>query len=265
MTKLEKEIKILNIDKNKIQEKLKNLGAKFVSSNIQKVYVYDLPSIYTRYLDCINLLNSHNKEYEKEVLISKLKGVLVELEDLLDNEDIEKIFNITGGKKISDYLEENSLSENKEIFCNKEILSVIQKYNINPNKWVRLRQTGDKTTLTVKHIVNNNNDDFQKVLETEMEVPSIEICNNMLYQLGFVYRNYQEKERISYILEDVEIDIDSWPHIPTYLEIENDNIDKIKSIVLKLELNDKEIVSCNTVEIYKKYGLDVYSYRELKF
>lgn len=264
MTKYEKEVKILDVDKNNLQEKLNSLGAEFIASNTQKVYVYDLQSIYTRYLDCINLLNSNN-EYEKEVLISKLKGVLFELEDLLNNEDREKIFNITGGENILDYIEKYSLSESKCILCNNEILSVIQKYNINPNKWVRLRQTGEKTTLAVKHIVKSSNDDFQKVLETEMEVPSIEICNNMLYQLGFVFRNYQEKERITYILDDVEIDIDSWPNIPTYLEIENDNMDKIRSIIHKLGLDDKEIVSCNTVEVYKKYGLDVYSYRELKF
>ena len=32
-----------------------------------------------------------------------------------------------------------------------------------------------------------------------------------------------------------------------------------------LELSDKEVISCNTAEVYKKYGLDIYQYRELRF
>ncbi len=33
-------------------------------------------------------------------------------------------------------------------------------------------------------------------------------------------RAVQENKRCHYILEDVEIDIDSWPMIPDYIEIE---------------------------------------------
>ena len=50
-----------------------------------------------------------------------------------------------------------------------------------------------------------------------------------------------------------------------YLEIEGESDNQISSIVKKLDLSGKEIVSCNTAEVYKKYGLDIYQYRELKF
>ena len=38
-----------------------------------------------------------------------------------------------------------------------------------------------------------------------MEVPSIESGNTILEQLGFSFRNYQEKKRNTYILDDIEI------------------------------------------------------------
>lgn len=102
-------------------------------------------------------------------------------------------------------------------------------------------------------------------METEIEVPSIEEGNRILEQLGFSFRNYQEKQRATYSVDGVEVDIDSWPLIPTYIEIENDSEKTIADTVNKLELQDHEIVSCNTAEVYNKYGIDLYEYRELRF
>ena len=106
---------------------------------------------------------------------------------------------------------------------------------------------------------------MQPVMETEIEIPSIESGNAILEQLGFSFRNYQEKKRTRYILDNAEIDIDSWPLIPPYLEIEGESDEQIESLIKKLGLSDKEIVSCNTAEVYEKYGLDIYQYRQLKF
>jgi len=162
-------------------------------------------------------------------------------------------------------LSDDGLSSDKML-----IIDIINNYEINPNKWVRLRRTNNKTTITVKHILNPKTQEMQKmsiqsVLETEMEVPSMEIGNSLLEQLGFSFRNYQEKERETYVLDGVEIDIDTWPMIPTYIEIENDSESKIKEIIEKLGLENNEIVSCNTEDVYKKYGIDLYQFRELRF
>ena len=49
------------------------------------------------------------------------------------------------------------------------------------------------------------------------------------------------------------------------MEIECDDEDVINEIVEKLELNNKEIVSLNTEQLYKRIGIDVHSMSELKF
>ena len=72
------------------------------------------------------------------------------------------------------------------------------------------------------------------MLETEIEVPSIKEANNLLEALGYAYKSYQEKERVTYVLDDYELDIDTWPGIPTYVEVEGKSEKDLNNILKKL-------------------------------
>lgn len=270
MGKLEKEVKILNVNKKELEEMLSEIGARKIEESIQKIYVYDLPSIYARFYDCLLQLRQIDKTYQFEICRNKLQGILKEIDNLITKEEQRNVEQIISDKSFIDLLNRTNNEELLTIFSDKNIVEFVKKYGINPNKWIRVRQTNGKTTITVKHILNTdmqttNNGDMQKVLETEMEVPSIEEANSMLEQLGFSFRNYQEKNRTTYDVNGVEVDIDSWPLIPTYVEIENDSTELIQGTIKKLGLQNHEIVSCNTVDIYNRYGIDVYKFRKLKF
>lgn len=270
MGKLEREVKILNINESELKKTLKQLGAEKIEESLQKIYVYDLPSIYARFFDCLLQLKRVNKPYEFEICRNKLQGVLNEVDNLTTIDEQKKIEDAFYTKSFVDLLNRTNNGDLLERFSNKSIVDVIKKYGINPNKWVRVRETNGKTTVTIKHILNpnmqkDNQKGIQPVLESEMQVPSIEEANSILEQLGFSYRNYQEKNRATYRVDGVEVDIDSWPLIPPYVEIENDSNELIKSTVEKLGLQKHEIVSCNTADVYKKYGIDLYAFRELRF
>ena len=215
-------------------------------------------------------LEKCSKPYEIEVCKSKLRTLFLEIDNLMTLEQQESTFNAIGYKHLNDTLSIQDVDKLKETLSTTEVVRLVKQFGINPNKWVRLRETNGKTTITIKHILNEKlqaeyGTKMQPVLETEMEVPSIESGNAILEQLGFSFRNYQEKKRATYVLDDTEVDIDSWPLIPPYLEVEGESDEQIDRIVRKLELSDKEIVSCNTAEVYKKYGLDIYQFRELRF
>lgn len=270
MGKLEKEVKILNVNKKELEEMLSEIGARKIEESIQKIYVYDLPSIYSRLYDCLLQLKQVDKTYQFEICRNKLQGILTEIDNLTTKKEQRSIEQIFFTKSLVDLLNRTNNEELLTRFSDKNIVECVKKYGINPNKWVRVRQTNGKTTITVKHILNpdmqtTNNGDMQKVLETEMEVPSIEEANSMLEQLGFSFRNYQEKNRITYDVNGVEVDIDSWPLIPTYVEIENDSTELIQSTIKKLGLQNHDVLSCNTADIYNRYGIDLYQFRELKF
>ena len=63
----------------------------------------------------------------------------------------------------------------------------------------------------------------------------------------------------------MEFDIDTWPMIPTYLEIEGKSKEQVEEIIEKLGVDKKKLSLDKVSEIYKKYGLDIHEYKDLKF
>lgn len=128
-------------------------------------------------------------------------------------------------------------------------------------KWIRLRTNGDKSTLAIKNLISSNIDGTQ---ELEIEVSDFEKTNLILKELGFEPKGYQENRRCQYVLNGVEIDIDSWPLIPTYLEIEGSNEDDVYSIALALGFDKNDVVSRDVEGIYLDYGYSLDKIYDLK-
>ena len=138
-------------------------------------------------------------------------------------------------------------------------------YNFHPavdHKWIRLRTDGKKTTLTIKKLESFEIDGTK---ELEIEVSDFEETNLVLNELGYTAHTYQENKRIRYMLNGVELDIDSWPYIPTYVEIEGIDKNDIENILNILGYSFKDTISCTVDEIYKEIGLDINNMKELKF
>ena len=132
----------------------------------------------------------------------------------------------------------------------------------HPGKWIRLRTNGINTTLTYKDIVTDKIDGTQ---ELEVEVSDFEATNELLEKMGFKNKGYQENKRIQYELNGVEIDIDSWPLIPTYVEIEGKDEQSILEMTKLLELDESKVTTLDVQSIYQSYGIDLECMKELKF
>ena len=73
-------------------------------------------------------------------------------------------------------------------------------------------------------------------------------------------------KRIQYILNNVEIDIDSWPMIPTYMEIEGSSKEDIMNLKQLLNVDNNKVTALNCDDIYKQiYNIDISTIKELKF
>lgn len=83
--------------------------------------------------------------------------------------------------------------------------------------------------------------------------------------MGIKSRGYQENKRTQYILNGVEIDIDSWPMIPTYVEIEGKNEEEVINTLEILELPKDKVTTLDVDSVYKKYGIDLKVIKVLKF
>ncbi len=138
-------------------------------------------------------------------------------------------------------------------------------YDLRPkedSKWIRLRTNGKTTTLTYKDIKSKTVDGTKEV---EIEVSDFETTNELLERIGFKNKGYQENRRIQYVLDGVELDIDSWPLIPTYMEIEGKSEEDVEKTIEKLELDREKITALDVTSVYSKYGIDVESIKVLKF
>ncbi len=121
-------------------------------------------------------------------------------------------------------------------------------------KWIRLRTNGLSTTLTIKNIVSSEIDGTQ---ELEITVDDFEKTNLILNELGYEAKSYQENRRIQYEYGDVEIDIDYWPEIPTYLEIEGTSEEDVYDVLNKLGFKKEDATTRDVMGIYEDYGVPV--------
>ena len=133
---------------------------------------------------------------------------------------------------------------------------------VDPNRWIRLRTNGITNTLTIKEVQDKTEHGTK---ELEIEVSSIEVTDKILEKLGYTKRSIQENKRIRYILNDVEIDIDTWPRLNTYVEFEADSLDKIKEVIKILEFDYKDAVTQDAQDIYMSLGYTQEDLNNLKF
>lgn len=166
----------------------------------------------------------------------------------IDKEKLENKLQELGAKKVADFNYKRRV------------------YDFSPktnNKWIRLRTDGQNTTLTIKEYVENSIDGTK---EMEIKVSDFEETNKMLNELGYTAHTYQENMRTRYLLNDVEIDIDTWPYIPTYVEIEGKDAKEVENTVNLLGLDKSKLTTLDVQSVFKKfYKIDVKEMPILKF
>lgn len=264
----EKEIKVININKNDTIKKLEELGCKYIEKNLQQYYVYNFHPFFSEIIRLISIINDPfvQAKYKHDYKIN-LINVLLELFPLLgvtERKMILKNFKCS----LIDELSSKILNCNKIIIENEtEFYNIINKYTFNSNKWIRLRKTGDKATLAIKKIKREKSEyNIDSVDELEFEISDFEKCNYFLKELGYNFKAYQEKERISYSFKNkIFFEIDTWPMIPTYLEMESADVDLINEWIVKLGIDKNNVKIMNTDGVYSLYGINIYDYKKLSF
>ena len=106
----------------------------------------------------------------------------------IDVEDFIKTLENLGAQKQGEFLQRRYVFDVKPV---------------NPNKWIRLRTNGKKTTLTIKEIKDRNS--IEGTNELEIVVDDFDKTNEILNELGYESRNYQENYRRVYLFENTEI------------------------------------------------------------
>lgn len=101
-------------------------------------------------------------------------------------------------------------------------------------KFVRIRQEGQKTKLTYK---DQKIQTVDGTFEIEFGIDDYAKAELLFKKIGLWPFRHQEKKRHSFKLEGVTIDIDTWPMIPTYVELEGESEDDLKKVAKMLGLD----------------------------
>lgn len=173
----------------------------------------------------------------------------------IDPDKMEKKFLEVGAKKAFDRLYKIKVFDYPDLRLDKD------------HSWVRLRDEGDKVTLTFKKRLGAKdgvkNDDG--MLEHEVIVSDFDQTAKILESIGLALKFYEEKRRIRYFLGDIEFDIDYCPELKPYLEIETNSWDKIDQAIDLLGLDPKHKKMFSTSQIYKMNGIRELDYIEMTF
>lgn len=93
------------------------------------------------------------------------------------------------------------------------------------NRFVRLRKIGNKTILSYKEHREHTVDG---TYEIEFEVEDYNKAEILFENIGLVPHRHQQKKRHTFKLNGVNFDIDTWPRIPAYVELEGNSEEDLK-------------------------------------
>lgn len=135
--------------------------------------------------------------------------------------------------------------------------------------WLRLRDEGDQVTLTYKKRIgakaHDGSTQDEGMEELEVVVSDFAEMHHILLRLGFIEKHYVENRRIRWRKGAVEFDIDTYPALAPYLEIEGKSWEAVDGAISELGLNpkDKNIFSAN--QVYALSGITVAEYTRFTF
>jgi len=128
-----------------------------------------------------------------------------------------------------------------------------QRINLS-DSLLRLRKVGNKIELTHKGSKVNDKE-FQMHEETETVVNDFNAMEKILNILGLKCIKHREKKRISFKKNNLKFEIDQYPQIPAYLEIEGSKED-IREALAALGYSINQTVNINSTEVLKSYNVN---------
>ena len=103
-----------------------------------------------------------------------------------------------------------------------------------PNSYIRVRDEGDKVTLTYKQFASLSIDGAQEI---EVVTSSFEDTIKIFTQVGLEVVSLQESKRETWKSNTCEVVLDEWPWLDPYIEIEAATETEVRDVASKLGLD----------------------------
>lgn len=119
--------------------------------------------------------------------------------------------------------------------------------NEHRDAFIRLRDQGDKVTLTLKEFTSQS---LSGAREHEVEVGDFDTMLEILKDIGLPPITFQESKRETWMLGDVEIVLDEWPWLNPYIEIEGESEEIVKKTAADMGFDWADAVFGSVDEAY---------------
>ena len=133
-------------------------------------------------------------------------------------------------------------------------------------EWARVRDEGDRITMSYKRTDNRG---LTGTKEVCLVVDSFAVAVDFLLATGFRQKAFQETRRETWELDGAEIDLDEWPWLPPFVEIETETETAMLKIATKLDLKMSNAMYGAAGFVYERYYAvsidDVNAWPEIKF
>ncbi len=113
--------------------------------------------------------------------------------------------------------------------------------------WIRVRDEGDKVTLAYKQLDSR---DIDGTKEVSVEVSDFDDTVALLKAAGLKQASYQETRRESWVLDGAQIELDEWPWVQPFIEIEAADVETLYAVAEKLGFDKAEALHGSVEIIY---------------
>ncbi len=149
-----------------------------------------------------------------------------------------------------------------EVLMKRKVFNLPQGHD-KPGAFVRVRDEGDKITMSFKIIARGGSANIEDQKELCLTIDNFDSAVEFLKEMGCTEKAYQESKREIWKIKDTEICIDEWPFLEPFVEVEGPSEAEVKEVAEKLGFDYKQALFCAVGAIYaKKYGK--YNVSEMK-
>lgn len=128
------------------------------------------------------------------------------------------------------------------------------------NKEDKLIRVTDEGKIKVTMHVNQSKPEEKEAIK--FKTSRLKETLDFFYELGLTPISNVKEKRISYELGKIDFDIDKFPAIPAFLEIDTEHLEEegytFEEILKVLKLENNKIVKMGTEDIHKIYDVDYF-------
>lgn len=175
----------------------------------------------------------------------------------VDPAEIERKVLAQGGRKVFDRMFHRAVFDYADLRLDKQA------------SWLRVRDEGDQVTMAFKQRTGTSASDGSSndggMLEEEVTVSDFATACRILRHIGLEDKFFIENRRVRYELGDAQLDVDWYPQLEPFLEIEGPSWEAVDMAIVKLGLDPKDKKVFSATQIYAIKGIRDKDYSRITF